>query len=44
MKRHRDQGNSYKGKRLFGLTYSFRDLVHHSGEDDSIQASRALEK
>jgi hypothetical protein len=38
VKRHHDQGNSYKGKYLIGVAYSFRGSVHyhHSEKHGSI--------
>ena len=41
MKRHHDQGNSYKGKHLLGVDLQFKGLVHyHLG---SVQADTVLE-
>ena len=49
MKRHYDQGNSYKGNHLIrvGLQfYSFKSLAHydHSRKHDSMKADMVLEK
>jgi hypothetical protein len=46
VKRHHDQGNSYKGQQLIGSPYSFRDSVHyyHGRKHGSIQADVGLEK
>jgi hypothetical protein len=46
MKKHYDHGNSYKGKDLIGLAYSFRGLVHyhHDRKHGSMQADMVLER
>ena len=46
VKGHHDQCNSYKGKHLIRLAYSFRGSVHyhHGGKHGSIQADMMLEK
>ena len=46
MKRHHDQGNSYKGKHLIGAGLQFRGSVHyhHGRKHGSIQADMVLEK
>jgi hypothetical protein len=46
VKRHHDQGNSYKIKHLTGTGLQFRGLVHyyHVRKHGSIQADMVLEK
>jgi phenylalanyl-tRNA synthetase beta subunit len=44
VKRHCDQGNSYKRKHILGLTDSFRGLAYyHGGKHGSVQADMMLE-
>lgn len=46
MKTYHDHGNSYKGKHLIGLAYSFKDLVHycHRRKHGGMEADMLLEK
>ena len=54
VKRHHGHGNSYEGKNLIGMTYSFRGLVHychggkhhcyHGEKHSDMQADMVLEK
>jgi hypothetical protein len=46
VKRHYDQGNSYKRRHFTGVVYSFRGLVHyhHGRKHGSMQADMVLEK
>ena len=46
VKRHYDHDNSYKGKHLIGVAYSFGGLLHYlqGGKQDSMQADVVLEK
>ena len=46
VKRHHDQGNSYKGKHFRVAQLQFRGLVHyhHGGKHGSTQAAMVLEK
>jgi hypothetical protein len=45
VKRHRDHGNSYKGKHVIGAGLQFRGLVyyHHGGKPGSMKADMVLE-
>ena len=46
VKRHHDQGNSYKEKHLTGAGLLFRDFIlcHYGGKHGSIQVDMVLEK
>ena len=46
VKRHHDHSNSYKGKHLIGVAYSFTGLAHfpHGREHGGMQADTVLEK
>ena len=46
VKRYYDHSNSYKGKYLIGVAYSFRGVVHyhHGGRHGGVQAHMMLEK
>jgi hypothetical protein len=46
VKRHHDQGNSYKGQHLIGAALQFQRFVHycHGREHDSLHPDMVLEK
>ena len=46
VKRRYDHDDSYKGKHLLGMAYTYRSLVHyrHGEKHESIQADIVLEK
>jgi hypothetical protein len=46
VKRHCDQGKSYKGKHFIGASLQFQRLVHyhHSGKPGSVQANMVLKE